>query len=190
MFSQALFDRVHRIASARWSVTAEETGSGGSILQGKFGDVSLAINTDVVNDMPIVRAIASVARRVPLAVEMLDELNGLNRRGCFTVLSIADDDSPGTVAVRASASIFGAAINESTIVTAVESCAWPANVLLLQGLLTRYGGEPGLAVLYRQMADSANMIGNAEMADSFNAMADELLERARAGTIGLLPSSA
>ena len=180
----ALFTSVLATLQQSFQVWPMEAGSQ-RVMTGIFGDVSLDLDTTFTSGIPVVRAKCAIARRVPLTAALIHDLNSRNQLTPLVAIGIRDEESqPGTVAIRVSASVFGEWITPPSVVETVETCVWPANIVLQQGILTRHGGELALIGLYRQLAESAELVGNDDVATDFRAQVLELQERAAREDVG------
>lgn len=176
------FASVLGLLQQRFNVFVMEV-EGRRVITGIFGDVSLELDADFVSGIPIVRAKCAIAAKVPLTAALVEDLNGRNQLTPLVAVGIRDEDAtPGTVRVRVSASVFGEWITPASVIGTVESCVWPANIVLQQGILASHGGELALIGLYRQLADAGELIGRED--DGFRAKVLELEARAARGDVG------
>lgn len=180
----ALFASVLSVLEQSFSVFPLESGSE-RLITGIFGDVSLELEAVFVSGIPIVRAKCNIARRVPLTAALVEDLNRQNQVSPLVTVGIHDEEElPDTVRIRISASVFGEWITPASVVDAVQTCVWPANIVLQQGILARHGGELGVISLYRQLAESAELVDDHEAATGFRFKMIELEERVERGDVG------
>jgi hypothetical protein len=189
---ETLFASVKEVVQAKWSSFFEpelERDSGGSrLISGVIGDVDVELRAFFSGTRPVVRATGGLARFVPKSRSLVVELNSENRRVPLVTFGIFDEaDAPGTVRVVTSASVLYDFITPVAVRQTVEHCAWPANMLLAQGFLQRFGGRASLAVRLEWLADIASRAGVGPAAE-LRAKARELDTRANAGTVGSLPA--
>lgn len=187
---ETLYAGVKAAVIEKWNfVERENFSTGDRWLWGVFGDVELELRAHFSGTRPTVRATCGIARYVPKTRELVISLNQRNRDSVGLFLGIADEDAePGTVRVLGSSSVIYDFITPVSVRQTVETCAWPANIILSQRFLTRFGGELALAVYYRMLADSSAATGIVEdLTKSCLDKAAELETRARAGDVGRFP---
>jgi len=173
----------------KWpSVTEHENPDNGNRwLFGIFGDVDLELRAFFSGTRPVVRATCSIGRFVPETDELLVHVNQRNRDGIGLTLGLADEtEKPGTVGVFASAAVVYDFITPTSVRQAVENCVWPANIILRQGFLTRFGGELGLEVWFRRWAETAARL-DPDTGETAARTLRELQARAQAGDVGRVP---
>lgn len=187
----AFYSQVLAIASGEWNVQEMESLDGKPFIFARFGDVNMELHTLQVGEIPVARAIANVARHVPVHQPLVDRLNGLNASVPLTTLAMApEEEYPDKVRVFLAASVLPDFLDRETLKTAVEATVWPANALLQQGFLATYGGELPMLVEIRAMIEASQLLDESQrepMLSEMLATARELEARVRSGDVGRLP---